>query len=68
MGTPPWTLRVQCDAERHCMHSHAERRNDQKKRVFKGVSNESLAWRADRLVVPAAQRMSGDLPRAAARQ
>ncbi|POA48254.1 hypothetical protein C1893_10330 [Pseudomonas sp. MPR-ANC1] len=26
--TPPWTLRVRCDAERHGMHSHAERGND----------------------------------------
>ncbi|KAB0524265.1 hypothetical protein F7R20_19765 [Pseudomonas brassicacearum subsp. brassicacearum] len=28
VGTPPWTLRVHCDAERHGMHSHAERGND----------------------------------------
>ncbi|RAG99173.1 rplA family protein [Pseudomonas sp. Leaf98] len=30
VGTPPWTLCVRlCDAERHGMHSHAERGNDQ---------------------------------------
>ncbi|TEA60323.1 hypothetical protein EIY71_18885 [Pseudomonas sp. CH235] len=29
VGMPPWTLCVQCDAERHGMHSHAERGNDQ---------------------------------------
>ncbi|AVU78048.1 hypothetical protein CRX69_23820 [Pseudomonas rhizophila] len=28
MGMPPRTLRVLCDAERHWMHSHAERGND----------------------------------------
>ncbi|AUO22023.1 rplA family protein [Pseudomonas sp. GP01-A8] len=31
VGTPPWTLCVRserCDAERHWMHSHAERGND----------------------------------------
>ncbi|KAE9650157.1 hypothetical protein EJA71_01720 [Pseudomonas sp. PB106] len=28
VGMPPWTLRVHCDAERHGMHSHAERGND----------------------------------------
>ncbi|PNA05869.1 rplA family protein [Pseudomonas sp. FW305-BF6] len=29
VGMPPWTLCVHCDAERHGMHSHAERGNDQ---------------------------------------
>ncbi|MRU50277.1 rplA family protein [Pseudomonas gessardii] len=29
VGTPPWTLCVRSgDAERHWMHSHAERGND----------------------------------------
>jgi hypothetical protein len=28
VGMPPWTLRVQSDAERHGIHSHAERGND----------------------------------------
>ncbi|AZV27467.1 hypothetical protein CT157_16125 [Pseudomonas syringae] len=36
VGMPPWTLRVHCDAERHGMHSHAERGNDQ--RSVRGVS------------------------------
>jgi hypothetical protein len=28
VGMQPWTLRVHCDAERHGIHSHAERGND----------------------------------------
>ncbi|TVT82478.1 hypothetical protein FPT12_16680 [Pseudomonas sp. H3(2019)] len=33
VGMPLWTLRVRfgCDAERHGMHSHAERGNDQRR-------------------------------------
>ncbi|KAE9638779.1 rplA family protein [Pseudomonas sp. PB106] len=32
VGMPQWTLCVRfgCDAERHGMHSHAERGNDQR--------------------------------------
>ncbi|AUO26688.1 rplA family protein [Pseudomonas sp. NC02] len=33
VGMPPWTLCVPlCDAERHGLHSHAERGNDQAQR------------------------------------
>ncbi|MBB3241333.1 hypothetical protein FHW68_002853 [Pseudomonas sp. Tn43] len=28
VGMQPWTLCVHCDAERHGIHSHAERGND----------------------------------------
>ena len=34
VGMPPRTLRIhRCDAERHRMHDHAERGNDQYRRV-----------------------------------
>ncbi|CAD5378332.1 conserved hypothetical protein [Pseudomonas sp. OF001] len=51
VGAPQWTLRVRfCDAERHCLRSHAERGNDQK--IFKSVQSACICFRGRSCLPP----------------
>ncbi|RXE53845.1 hypothetical protein B4O85_03085 [Pseudomonas azotoformans] len=43
VGTPPWTLCVHSDAERHGIHSHAERGNDLSLRSSTSTATTSAA-------------------------